>query len=290
MVDQGSPAVRGRRLAAELRRLRERSGLTGEEVASRLGWSGSKISRIEHHRIGVKQGDLRKLLDLYGVTEPHRLDLLELARESAQKGWIEAVTASFPAEYATYLQTEAEAELLWNWEPFIVPGLLQTEDYAREVMRGWQSMFSLPPSDLERRVGARLFRQQLLTKSPPLEFSAVIDESVLRRRFGGKEVMQQQMRHLIEASRRPNVAVRILPMDGDHLIGTGAFFYLQFPQVHDVPMHDIVNVEHLVGSYYLEDEESTYKYRVTFEHLVATALDPDKSRDLIAKTTDRLWS
>jgi transcriptional regulator with XRE-family HTH domain len=287
--ERGSPTVRGRRLAAELRRLRERTGLTGEEVAHRLGWSGSKISRIELHRIGVKQSDLRELLTLYGVDESHRDELMALARESNKKGWLEKATASFPAEYAAYLHAEAEAKSVWNWEPLVVPGLLQTPDYARAMMQGWQSMFALPPGDTERRVEARVLRQQLLTRDPPLELSVVMDESVLSRRFGDAAVMHRQLSHLVEITKLPNVEIRVLRLDGDHPIGAGAFYYLQFPQVHDIPMHDIVNIEHLMGNQYLEDEEDTYKFLVTFRQLVASSLDPESSRDLIARTADEIW-
>jgi transcriptional regulator with XRE-family HTH domain len=139
LPDRGSPAVRGRRLAAELRRLRERTGLTGEEVAERLGWSGSKISRIELQRTGVKDADLHKLLDLYGVGEGRRQELQALAHESSQKSLMEIITANFPANYAAYLRAEAEAQSVWNWDPQIVPGLLQTPEYARAVKwSAWQ--------------------------------------------------------------------------------------------------------------------------------------------------------
>jgi transcriptional regulator with XRE-family HTH domain len=290
LPDHGSPSVRGRRLAAELRRLRERTGLTGDEVAQRLGWSGSKISRIELHRTGVKEADLRKLLDLYRVAEPHRGELFALARESSEQDGLKRATASFPPEYAEQLYEEAEAESVWNWEPQIVPGLLQTEDYARAMMRGWQSMFALPPSDMERRVAARLVRQQLLTRDPPLQLSVVIDESVLRRRFGSKAVMSQQLSRLAEASELPGVELRVLPLEGSHPIGMGAFNYLKFAQVHEVPMHDIVRIEHLMGDYYFEDDDDTNKFRVTFEHLVASAYDPARSRDLIRRTAQQVWS
>jgi transcriptional regulator with XRE-family HTH domain len=290
LPDHSSPSVRGRRLAVELRRLRERSGLTGDEVAQRLGWSGSKISRIELHRTGVKQDDLRKLLDLYHVGEPHRGELFALARESSEKNRLQMATASFPPEYAEHLHAEAEAESVWNWEPQIVPGLLQTEDYARAMMRGWQLMFALPPSDLERRVQARLLRQQLLTGDQPLELSVVIDESVLRRRFGSKPIMNHQLRRLAEASELPNIELRVLPLDGDHPIGTGAFYYLRFAQVHEVLLHDIVIIEHLMGDYYLEGDDDTNKFRVTFERLVESSHDPVLSRELISRTAQQVWS
>src|SRR5215472_2763189 len=290
MVDQGSPTVRGRRLAAELRRLRERSGLTGEEVASRLGWSGSKISRIEHHRIGVKQADLRKLLDLYSVGEPHHGELLALARESSQKTWLEVATADFPPEQAAYLRAEAEARSVWSWDPQVVPGLLQTPRYARAVMEPWQSIFALPPGETEHRLNIRLVRQQLLTRDPPLELSVVLDESVLRRMFGDKAVMREQLARLMEASELPNVDLRVLELGANHPIGTGAFFYLEFPSVHEVLMHDIVSVEHLLGSFYLENERDTFKFRVAFEHLMAESLDPAASRELIARAAQFAWS
>jgi transcriptional regulator with XRE-family HTH domain len=293
LPDRGSPSVRGRRLAAELRRLRERTGLNGEEVAERLGWSGSKVSRIELHRTGIKQADLRELLDLYGVEEPYRGDLMALARESAQKSPLRQITSAFPpeADYGTYLSAEAEAESVWNWEPQIIPGLLQTPDYARAVSQLWQTMFPGPPSETERRVEAKLLRQQVLTRNPPLELSVVIDESVLHRRFGSRAVMREQLERLGEASEMPNVEVRVYRLDAaDAPLFTGAFSYMQFPQVHEVPFHDIVSVEHLQGSYYLEDEEETYRYRVAFEYLARRALDPAKSRSLISATTREAWS
>lgn len=290
MPDHGSPSVRGRRLAAELRRLRERSGLTGDEVAQRLGWSGSKISRIELHRTGVKQDDLNKLLDLYGVGEPHRGELIALARESAQKGRLEEVTSGFPAEFAAYVQAEAEARSVWNWEPQVVAGLLQVPEYARAVLQGWRSTFALPPGDIDRNVQARLVRQQLLTGDDPLELSVVVDESVLYRRFGDTAVMRRQLERLVEASQRPNLDLRVLPLDSSNPIATGAFSYMQFAQVHEVPLRDLVSVNYLDGSYYLEDEAHTYRYRLTFEHLRAHALDPERSIDLISETIRRMWA
>ncbi|HEY1965753.1 MAG TPA: helix-turn-helix transcriptional regulator [Acidobacteriaceae bacterium] len=291
MPDRGSPSVRGRRLAAELRRLRERTGLTGEEVADRLGWSGSKVSRIELHRIGVKQADLRRLLDLYHVDERRRGELLALGYESSQKGSLEVVAASFPPDYAAYINAEAEAQSVWNWDPQIVPGLLQTPEYALAVMQPWTAMFPGPPGEMSRRIEARMLRQQCLTGEPPLDLSVVIDESVLHRRFGSQEVMRAQMEHMAKVSELPNVEVRVHRLDGNAPpLTTGAFSYMQFLQVHDVPLSDIVSVEHLEGNYYLEDEERTYRYRVAFEYLMRHALDPDESRSLIASTAHALRS
>jgi transcriptional regulator with XRE-family HTH domain len=287
--DRASPSVRRRRLAAELRRLRERAGLTGEEVAERLGWSNSKVSRIELHRIGVKQADLRSLLDVYGVSQQRRDELLALARESAQKSWLQRITAGLPADDAEYLHAEAEARSVWDWEPQVVAGHLQTPDYARAVMAGPHSVFGLPPGDAELRVEARLARQQALTRDPPLELSVVMDESVLRRRFGSDKVMRQQLNRLIEASELPNVDLRILPLAGSQPVVTGAFLYFSFSQVHKVSLHDIVTVEYLTGNHYIEDEQETYEFRRSFERLTAEAFDPANSREVIAKIAREAW-
>jgi transcriptional regulator with XRE-family HTH domain len=290
--EHGSPSVRRRRLAAELRRLREHAGFIGEEVAERLRWSTSKLSRIETSKSGVKQEDLELLLDLYAVAEPHRSEVLALARESvaATAAVDEAATSSFPAGYAGFVSAEAEAISRWDWEPQVVPGLLQTESYAREVMRGWNTMFRLPPVELELRVEARMARQRVLQRAKPLDLSVVIDESVIRRRFGTKFIMHQQFERLIELSEVPNVVVQVLPLDGDHPIGTGAFTYMSFAQVHDVHFPDIVWIERLAGDYSIEDPAETNKYRVTFEHLREEALDPAQSRALLISIMREIWS
>jgi transcriptional regulator with XRE-family HTH domain len=289
-VPEQGASVGGRRLAAELRRLRERTGLTGEEVSHRLGWSGSKLSRIERHHIGVKQADLRELLALYEVDESHRDELLALARESSRKGRLERAAVGFPP-VAKYVHAEAEAESVWNWEPLVVPGLLQTPEYARAVIELWLSMFPGPPSEINRRLEVRLVRQQVLSRDPPLKLSVVMEESVLRRRFGDNAVMRRQMEHLAEASELPNVEVRIYPLEGDHPpLPTVAFSYMQFPQVHDVPLDDIVSVELLEGSHEIEEEEETYQYRVAFEYLMNRAKDPAQSRSLISATAAELWA
>jgi len=288
-VPEQGTSVASRRLAAELRRLRERAGLTGEEAAERLGWSGSKVSRIERHQIGVKQADLRRLLALYRVDERYRDELLALARESG-RGRLVRTSLGFP-QVADYMTAEAEAESVWNWEPQVIPGLLQTREYARALRQLWLEMFPGPPSETDRWAETRLARQQVLTRDPPLELRAVIDESALRRRFGDTAVMRAQLRHLAESSDLPNVEVRIYPLDsGTPAIGTGAFSYMQFPQIHDVPLHAIVAIEHHEGTYYLEEEEQTFMYRVAFEYLVRGSLEPVQSQALIFATADEVWA
>jgi len=285
--DYNSPTVRRRRLAAELRRLRERAGLTGDEVAETLGWSASKISRIELHRIGVKQVDLNRLVDLDGVADIHRESLVALARESRQTGHLEAVAATFPGEHAAFLYAEAEAQSVWAWDPQVVPGLLQTADYARAVMLCWHEMFCAPPGEIDRRVEARLLRQQVLDRDPPLVLAVVIDESVLYRRLGSSTVMRDQLRHIAESAGRPNVTVQVMPLARDQLVTTGAFTYMQFPQVHDVPLHGIVMAEHLTGSDYIEAEEDTYQYQTAFNALRNMALNSAESLRLIGSAIEK---
>jgi transcriptional regulator with XRE-family HTH domain len=290
LPDPGSPTVSRRRLAAELRRLRLRAGLTGSSVAEAVGWSVSKLSRIETGRSGVSQEDVLRLLDAYHVSEGHRSEVLALARESATTPFAdEAAIAPFAPGYTAYLSAEAEAVTIWDWEPQVVPGLLQTEAYAREVLRGWSSMFQLPPAELDRLVEARMARQHVLADDEPPDLTVVIDESVIHRRFGSSAIMRQQLDRLTEASEIPNVEIRVLALDGNHPIGTGSFSYMRFAEAHAVPQPDIVVVEQLFSNYYIDDVTATNQYRVTFEVLIGDALNPAQSCDLIAQTAREKW-
>ncbi|MQA87622.1 MAG: helix-turn-helix domain-containing protein [Streptosporangiales bacterium] len=283
MTDPGSPTVRRRRLAAELRRLRERSRRTADQVAKELGWSPSKISRIEQARTGPKLPDVESLLRLYGIEGTHRDELLALAREAERKGWWEAYSDALPPRYGAYIGMEAEAESIWEWQPHVVPGLLQTEDYARQVIRLAQSTATVPPREIERRVETRLARQQVLNRDPPLTLSVVLDESVLLRRFGDNSVMRGQFDRLVEAAQLPNVTLQVLRLDGSHPVITQNFVLLQFPRVHEIVLHDIVHIEHMDAVLYVEEEVATYRYRLAFERLVAAALTSAESLELISK-------
>lgn len=290
MPDYGSPSVRRRRLAAELRRLRERAGFLGEEVAARLGWSGSKLSRIETSKTGIKQEDLELLLEFYRVDQSHRGELLALAQESHRAGRLEAISAHLPEVHAEFLRVEAEAESVWDWEPQVVPGLLQTEEYAKAIMVEWTAMFRLPSGEIDRRVEAQRIRQQVLERDPPLSLSFVLDESVLRRKLGDSFMMRRQLEHIIEVSRLAHVSVRILPLGGEHPVLTGAFTYIKFPRLHEAPLPDVATYEHLVGTGYSETEDDANKYYVAFRALEERSLGSDQSRDLITNTIRELWN
>jgi transcriptional regulator with XRE-family HTH domain len=284
--ERGSSTVRRRQLAAELRRLRERAGYSATEVVTQLGWpSGSKLSRIELNRIGVKEEDLVLLLDLYGTQNPHRAALIALAGEAREPSRLDNLSAVVRGEHAEFMQREAEALAEWNWEPQVIPGLLQTDAYTRAIMTGWVSMLTEPYSHIEDRVEGRRLRQEaLITRDPPLELRMVIDESALRRSFADASVMRGQLEHLVAVSEYPNIEVRILPLDGSHVLGVGAFAYMTFPPIHDVSVPDIVAFEHLTGTHFIEDELETTKYRVAFKSLRKSALEPVESRDRIIST------
>jgi transcriptional regulator with XRE-family HTH domain len=283
--EPASPTVRRRRLAAELRRLRERADLTGDQVAERTKWSASKISRIENAHTVPRTAEVKKLLALYGVEGRSAEKLLALAEDAADKGWWE--TNSLAPEYSALIGMEAEALSALSWAPLIVPGLLQTGDYAREVTNGFvEGIAAVSPAETRRRVEARLARQQVLTRDNPLQLSAVLDQSVLFRRFGNRTVMQSQITQLLELSERDNISLHILPLDGPHPIGTGAFVFLEFDKVYDVTYPDVVYLEHLTGGRYVEEEDETYRYRRSFDRLTELAEDDGKSREILIAARD----
>lgn len=289
MPRPGTATVRNRRLAAELRRLRESVDLTGDDVAERLGWSASKVSRIENARQSPRLADVRKLLDLYGVEGAHRDQLVQLARDAVRKGWWEAFSDALPEEYASYIGLEMEAEQIWQWETEVVPGLLQTQAYARAVEEWSHSTEVIPPSRVNARVEARLARQKVLDRQDPLRLSIVLDEAVLLRRYGDARVMHEQLRHLLELSDLPNIELQVLPLDGPHPIATGSFTLLQFPQIGGIKFHDVAYIEHLNGCSYLEEETETYRHRLSFERLSAEALGPAMSAEKISRIARDAW-
>ncbi len=285
MPSTPSPTARGRRLRHELRRLREEAGLTHTEVAHRLEWSASKLSRIETGQSRVQTGDVRDLLGVYGVTDQATCEaLVQLAREARRRGWWTRYTDVLGS--GTYVGLEADAAGLHSYESQCVPGLLQTEDYARAVIRAGQPRPD--PDSLERRIAARMARQDILTQPDPPEIWAVLDEPVVSRPVGGPAVMGAQLRHLIEASMRPNttVTLQVLPLSaGAHPGMNGPFVIVSFPSPKDPP---VVYLETATDGLYLEEPSDIERYTLRFNHLVARALGPDESRTMIAGLADRI--
>jgi transcriptional regulator with XRE-family HTH domain len=278
MASEHSPTVRRRRLALELRRLREAAGLTCEEVADHLECSASKISRVETGRVSVSPRDVRDMLELYGVPAEQRESLVQLARDSRQKGWWHAYSDAIMPQFATYLGLESAASEIRIYEVNLIPGLLQTEDYARAVIRA--GAMNSPSEDVERRVALRMARQPALTRDNPPKIWSVLDEAALRRRVGGTELMRLQLEHLLAQAALPNVAVQVIPFTGGAHPAMGRpFVILVFPERVDT---DVVYLEDLTSALYVEDVAEVDRYNVFFNHLRATALSFDDSAALVA--------
>jgi len=272
-----SPTVRRRRLALELRRLREAAKLTCEEVAENLECSASKISRVETGRVSVSPRDVRDMLALYKVPEDQRESLVQLARDSRQKGWWHAYSDTIQPQFATYVGLESAASEIRVYEVNIIPGLLQTEDYARTMMRSGTMNGS--HEDVERKVALRMARQPALTRDDPPMLWTVVDEAALRRRVGGTELMRAQLEHVLELSGLKNVAMQVIPFGaGAHPAMGRPFVILVFPERVDP---DVVYLEDLTSTLYLEDVDEVDRYNVFFNHLRATALSFEDSAALV---------
>jgi hypothetical protein len=274
-TDEG-PTLRRRRLGAELKRCREAAGLTQEIVGRHFEWHAAKVTRIETARVAVTARDVKDLLTLYGVQdEAYREALMALARLSRERTWWTDYRDIMRP--GNFVGLEAEATSLLTWEPIVLPGLLQTEAYMRALMRTGRAQD--PPHQVDRRVALRLKRQGRLRATNPLELVAVVDESVVRRVVGGPNVMDEQLRHLIETAQLPTVTVQILPFDaGEHPFLGGSAALLEFRETTHL---DVVYLEGLAGDYYEEQHSEVARYRDEFERLSAKALDPRLSIKMI---------
>jgi transcriptional regulator with XRE-family HTH domain len=273
-----TPTVRLRRLAAELRALRASSGLTRDEVVERTGINVATMYRIEHARVRPQTRTLRTLLDLYGVEKDQQIELVGLLRDARERGWLHAYQSELPEQYTTFIGFEGEAENAWEYESLFVPGLLQTEDYARAVITGVLPFASR--EEVERRVEVRIERQEVLRNENPLRLWGIVDEAALRRQVGRPAVMQAQLRHLIEASELPNITFQVIPFDaGAHAGMPGSFIALEFAE-EAIP--DVIYIDSMAGDLFLESESDVRRYKLIFEHLRAVSASPDASRSLLA--------
>jgi transcriptional regulator with XRE-family HTH domain len=279
-----NPTLRARRLALELLRRREAAGLTREEAARQLEWSTSTIFRIETGRSRPQPGNVKVLLELYGVSGPERDGLIRLAREARQPGWWHSFRDVLPNPYEVFIGLEAGAASIRNFEPVVVPGLLQTEEYARQMSRGGPR--ELDREDIERRVQVRMERQRILTREDRPRLWAVIDEAVIRRVVGGPEVMAEQLRHLIECAEQGKTTLQVVPFNaGAHAGTTGPFIILDFPEPTDP---SVVYVETLAGDLYLEERSDVDRYTLAFDRLLAAAMHPDDSVRLVQQAAGTL--
>lgn len=276
----GGPTVLRRLLGAQLRRLRERQGITREEAGYAIRASGSKMSRLELGRVGFKERDVADLLTLYGVTDDTDRDtLLALAQDANSPGWWHRYGDVLPGWFETYVGLEEAAALVRTYEVQFIPGLLQTEEYARAVISLGNS--ASPPEEIEQRVSLRITRQKLLTRGDAPRLWAVVDEAALRRPIGGRDVMRGQIERLIEATKLPGVILQVLPFRvGGHTAEAGAFTILRFPE-SDLP--DVVYVEQLTNALYLDRRDDVDSYMEAMERLCVVSAPPDNTAEILSR-------
>jgi DNA-binding XRE family transcriptional regulator len=276
--DWAGPTVRRMLVGARLRRLRTELGLTRDEAAQAIRASEWKIHRLENGQVGFKDRDIIDLLARYQVTDPAEVaDFLTLAREANTPGWWQHYGDVLPSWFRTYVDLEQAATLIRTYEGQFVPGLLQTDDYMRAVVRG--AHLEESSDEVGRRVRLRMARQILLTREGPPRLWAVVDEAALRRPVGGKEVMRGQLERLIEATKLPNVTLQILPFaSGAHPAMVGSFSVLRFP---DEELPDIVYLEHLTSALYLNKPDEVDQYLHVMESICVRAAAPDQTVELL---------
>lgn len=267
------PTLRRRRLAGELRKLREQTGLTLEEASEGADIAKSTLSRIENAQIAARAVVVRALLARYGVGGDKAELLLKLAREAGKRGWWQPYSDVLTREYADYIALEEEAAAIRQYEPQFVPGLLQTPEYARVVIDAM--LVTCPPEEVERKVEVRMARKARLTADPPLDLWTIVDESVLRCPTGERGIMICQLEHILEVMSLPNVTLQVLPADvGAHPGMLGSFSVIEFP---DRRFFDVVWIEHIGGELFLELEEEARRCNMLYNHLRTKALDHESS-------------
>lgn len=278
------PTVQRLVLGGHLRRLREQADMTTERAAASIRGSHSKISRMEHGRVGFKERDIADLLTLYGVVNgPEREALLNLAREASTPGWWQAYSDILPHWVEPYFGLEAAASFIREFELQFVPGILQIEEYARAVIR----LGNLPSEDeVIRRAQARISRQEILHRADPPRIWAVLDEGALRRHIGGRDVMKAQLRHLIEMCDHPNVTLQILPFSaGAHRAMGGPFTILRYTEPD---LRDVVYIEQLTSALYLDKPIEVDAYLQVIEEVCLQADPSAKTPGFLNSVLDSL--
>jgi transcriptional regulator with XRE-family HTH domain len=281
VTSRASPTIRRRRLGLELRRLREAAGVTIDTVADRLECSSSKISRIETGHTGATPRDVRDMLEVYGVSGAAAESLVQVAREARQKGWWHLYGTVLTS---AYVGLEAAASEIHAYEGQVVPGLLQIDNYAREmIIKGRPD---ITQAELDRRVHVRMARQSLLTQDDPLRLWVVLDEAVFHRPVGGPGVMRKQIDHLAMVAELPNVTLQVLPFAvGAHAGMDGSFAVLCYEDPADP---DVVFAENAAGGLFLEKDDELRRYRFIFDHLRASALPPVETVAFLAARSKEL--
>lgn len=276
MTEDQQPSIRSRQVAAELRRLRKSAGLTTGEVGTRLGISQSKVSRIENSKLGLSIEEVAALLGLYQVPTQRREQLLDLVRRAAEPGWVQVHGGNLPDQWQTLIDWEGRSIGLRDFAPLVVPGLLQTADYARAIISATAKP-EVTETGLDTMVAARLGRQSILSRALPPDLHVILGEHALRMPVGGDAVMHAQLRHLAEMAQRRQVTIQVVPLAaGPHPGLEGSFVLMDFE--HDPSM---VYVENKVQSIFIEAPTVT-PYALAWERMLELALTPKRSTDFLA--------
>jgi transcriptional regulator with XRE-family HTH domain len=279
MTDNPNPSVRSRQVSALLRSLREEQGLSGAEVAKALGMSPSKISRLETGNRGLRVDDVAALLGHYKVPEQKRAQILDQVRKSEDRGWWESQGLRLPQLWQALINFESRATRIQNFEALVVPGLLQTDEYTEAIIGSINK--TLSKTELTNLVASRRARQAVLSRRD-LQFLAVIDEGALRRPITESGVMRRQLRHLVDTSERPNITIRVVPLQAGQYAGLqGPFACLDFD---DEP--SLVYIENHHFGMFLDEKEDAAAYRVALGNILNEALEPAESATLIANLAE----
>jgi transcriptional regulator with XRE-family HTH domain len=274
-----NPTLKRRQLGRLLRRFREDIGMTLDQAAPRLEWSPSKLSRIEKGQQSVDVHGVRSMLDLYDIGD-RWAEVLDLAREARKKGW----WLAYGIIDQGYLGLETDAGLVRDFQTMYVPGLMQTEAYARAVFR--TARLRRTEAELDKQVAARMVRQGRLTAENPLELAVIVDECVLLRPVGGPEIMRAQLRHMVGLAGLPNLSFQVLPLSGEaHICMDGAFTLLSFPHPEDA---DVAYGEYPVGAVHVEKKADVDACRLVFDQLRSQALNPSESAALVERMAKQL--
>jgi transcriptional regulator with XRE-family HTH domain len=275
---EGSPTALRILLGAQLRQLREAKGLTRAAAGYTIRASESKMSRLELGRVSFKERDIRDLLVLYGIEDPDQRDgLLGLARQANQPGWWHRYSDILPSWFESYIGLEETATLIRTYEGHLVPGLLQTQDYARAVMLA--GLPSQSDEEVARWLRLRMERQTLLTRSDPPRLWAVVDEAALRRPVGGPEVMCAQLDHLIAATKLPNVTLQVVQFRASAHAALGQpFVILRF---RDPELPDMVYLEQLTSGLWIDKRDEVDSYAHVMDRLVVQAEDPNSTEEIL---------
>jgi transcriptional regulator with XRE-family HTH domain len=276
----GGPTVRRMLVGSQLRRLRTERGISREQAGEAIRASEWKIHRLENGQVSFKERDVVDLLRLYGVADPDEVAaLVDLAREANTPGWWARFSDVLPQWFRAYVDLESAASLIRTYQGQLVPGLLQTEDYVRAVIRG--AVLDDSPEEVEHRVALRVSRQALLERADAPKLWAVVDEAALRRPVGGPKVMRAQLERLVEATELPSVTLQILPFNaGAHPAMVGTFSILRFA---DAELQDVVYLEHLTNAVYLDKRDEVDQYLHVMETVCVRAAPPDQTASILSR-------